>query len=163
MPITGIEQPQIINVDDTLRLRAYDGKYDFAFEWYQDPESMRLLDGEPEIYDWDRLNRMYTYLDEHGELYFIEIKENEEYKPIGDVSFWQNDMPILIGDRSYRGKGIGEKVIRALIERGRQLGYRELFIGDIYYFNIGSQRAFTKCGFEAYERTDKGQKYRLEL
>ncbi len=31
------------------------------------------------------------------------------YIPIGDVTFSQEDMPIVIGDKAYRGKGIGEK------------------------------------------------------
>ena len=28
-----------IQIDNTLRLRRFDGNYDFAFEWYQDPET----------------------------------------------------------------------------------------------------------------------------
>lgn len=38
MPITGIEQPEILQIDENLRLRKFDGKYDFALEWYQDEE-----------------------------------------------------------------------------------------------------------------------------
>ena len=34
--IQGIEQPEIIQIDNTLRLRKYDGVHDFALEWYQD-------------------------------------------------------------------------------------------------------------------------------
>ena len=50
MPIEKIEQPRIIEIDDTLRLRRYDGKFDFAFEWYQDTETVYLLDGVKEPY-----------------------------------------------------------------------------------------------------------------
>ena len=50
MPIEKIEQPQIIEIDDTLRLRRYDGKFDFAFEWYQDTETVYLVDGVKEPY-----------------------------------------------------------------------------------------------------------------
>lgn len=119
MPIEKIEQPQIIEIDDTLRLRKYDGKFDFAFEWYQDTETVYLVDGVKEPYSFGKLRGMYEYLNEHGELYFIEAGENGNYKPIGDVTFWQNDMPIVIGDKNYRGKHIGRKVILALIERGK--------------------------------------------
>ena len=31
--IQGIEQPEIIQIDNTLRLRKYDGVHDFAEEW----------------------------------------------------------------------------------------------------------------------------------
>ena len=38
MPIPNIHQPQILNIDETLRLRKFDGHYEFAFSWYQDEE-----------------------------------------------------------------------------------------------------------------------------
>ena len=79
-----------------------------------------------------RLKGMYEYLNNAGELYFIEVLENGTYKPIGDVTFWQEDMPIVIGDPAYRGKGIARKGISALIERGKSLGYDHLVVGEIY-------------------------------
>ena len=45
MPIGGVEQPDFIIVDDTVRLRKFDGIYGFALEWYQDPETVWLVDG----------------------------------------------------------------------------------------------------------------------
>lgn len=32
MPMQGIEQPEILPVDGELRLRKFDGNYDFAFD-----------------------------------------------------------------------------------------------------------------------------------
>lgn len=162
MPITGIRQPEIIPVGEDLRLRKFDGVYDFAFDWYQDIETVHLVDGVREPYTMAKLGGMYRYLDEHGELYFIEIAAEDGYKPIGDVSFWQEDMPIVIGDAAYRGRGIGLKVIRALIRRGRELGYDKLCVGEIYDWNAASRRCFEKAGFRAYEKTEKGSKYILE-
>ena len=163
MAIQGIEQPAIIQVDDTLRLRKYDGVHDFALEWYQDEETVYLVDGKRDPYTVERLGRMYRYLNNAGELYFIEVLENGTYKPIGDVTFWQEDMPIVIGDRNYRGKKIGRKVVSALVERGKELGYDHLEIGEIYGWNEGSRRCFESVGFQAYEKTEKGAKYRLLL
>ena len=40
MPIKGIEQPEYIEIDKEIRLRKFDGKYDFAFEWYQDIDTV---------------------------------------------------------------------------------------------------------------------------
>ena len=163
MAIQGIEQPEIIQIDNTLRLRKYDGVFDFALEWYQDEDMIYMVDGVRSAYDMDRLARMYVYLNKAGELYFIEILENESYKPIGDVTFWQEDMPIVIGDPAYRGKGIGRKVISALIERGKSLGYDHLAVGEIYDWNAGSRRCFESVGFVAYEKSEKGSSYRLSL
>ena len=161
MAIQGIEQPVVIQIDEFLRLRKYDGVYDFALAWYQDEETVYLVDGKRDPYTIERLGGMYRYLNNAGELYFIEVFENGTYKPIGDVTFWQEDMPIVIGDSSYRGKGIGRKVISALIERGKILGYDHLTVGEIYDWNEGSRRCFESVGFVAYEKSEKGSAYRL--
>ena len=111
----------------------------------------------------ERLGGMYRYLNNAGELYFIEALENSTYKPIGDVTFWQEDMPIVIGDRNYRGRKIGRRVVSALVKRGVALGYDHLEVGEIYDWNEGSRRCFESVGFQAYEKTEKGAKYRLLL
>ena len=163
MAIQGIEQPEIIQIDDALRLRKYDGVHDFALTWYQDEETVWLVDGKRNLYTPERLNGMYRYLNEAGELYFIEVCENGAYKPVGDVTFWQEDMPIVIGDPDYRGKGIGRRVISALIARGKELGYDHLAVEEIYDWNIGSRRCFESVGFVACEKSEKGSSYRLAL
>ena len=163
MAIQGIEQPELIQIDGSLRLRKYDGNYDFALEWYQDVEMVWLVDGDRVPYTQELLTKMYTWLDESGELYFIEVLENGTYVPIGDVTFWQEDMPIVIGDPRYRGKGIGTKVVAALVQRGRELGYDHLEVEEIYDWNHASRRCFEKLGFRACAKTQKGSHYRLEL
>ena len=95
---------------------------------------------------------MYTYLNRMGELYFIEVLQDNAYKPIGDVTFWQEDMPIVIGDKSYRGKGIGKKVVRALVARGKALGFQKMYVADIYSYNQGSRRCFESVGFREYAK-----------
>lgn len=156
-------QPDYIVIDEKIRLRKYDGIFDFAFQWYQDEETLCLVDGENVPYTMERIQEMYTYLDEHGELYFIEYLENDRFIPIGDVTFWQQDMPIVIGNKNYRRQGIGRKVVAALADRGRMLGYDFLYVNEIYEYNIGSRRCFESVGFEAYEKTEKGSRYRLRI
>lgn len=161
MALQEIEQPAVIWIDKSLRLRKYDGGYDFAFVWYQDEETVYLVDGKKELYTMERLKGMYEYLNDTGELYFIEVLENGTYKPIGDVTFWQEDMPIVIGDKNYRGKNIGRKVVSTLVQRGKRLGYDYLEVGEIYDWNEGSRRCFESVGFRAYEKTEKGAKYKI--
>lgn len=163
MPIKGIQQPEMIPIEDGLRLRRYDGEIGFAFDWYQDVETVYLVDGVRESYCWETLKAMYQYLDEHGELYFIEVRENGSYRPIGDVTFWREDMPIVIGEPAYRGKGIGRKVVSALVQRGKELGYSKLYVNEIYFHNTGSRKCFESVGFRAYEKTEKGNRFVIEL
>ena len=156
-------QPEILEISDDLRLRKFDDKFDFALSWYQDEETNYMVDGRRGAYDMDQLSRMYHYLEKRGEVYFIEILDNGTFRPIGDVTFWQEDMPIVIGEPQYRGKGIGKQVISALIQRGKEMGYEYLQIGEIYEWNIVSRRCFESLGFREHKKTDKGASLRLEM
>lgn len=161
MAIKGVKQPAVIQIDNTLRLRKFDGVIDFAFAWYQDKEMVYLVDGVKNAYTMDRLLKMYQYLDNIGELYFIEVLEGSQYMPVGDVTFWQDDMPIVIGEPNYRGKGIGRKVVSALAHRGRELGFDYVSVGEIYDWNEASRSCFESVGFQAYEKTEKGNRYKM--
>ena len=163
MAIQGIAQPELIPIDGTLRLRRFDGKYDFALEWYLDTHTVYLVDGVKKPYTPEKLERMYRYLDSVGELYFIEAFQDGQYVPIGDVTFWQADMPIVIGRKEYRGRKIGRKVISALIRRGRELGYSRLYVNEIYDYNEASKRCFLSAGFVPYTKNDGTTGYVLEL
>ena len=44
MAIIGIEQPDVIQIDDTLRLRKYDGNHDFDLAWDQADDTGWLVD-----------------------------------------------------------------------------------------------------------------------
>ncbi|MFR2839712.1 MAG: GNAT family N-acetyltransferase [Zhenhengia sp.] len=154
----------MIQITDTLRLRTYDGKCKFALEWYQDRELLDLVDGkESKPYNMERLIKMYEYLSDRGELYFIEVKQGNNFVPIGDVTLSMEDLSIVIGERGYRGEGIGSKVIEALKLRASTLGYKQLSVREIYDYNIASQKLFEKQGFDKVKKTDKGYSYRCIL
>ncbi|HFU4560383.1 TPA: GNAT family N-acetyltransferase [Streptococcus suis] len=163
MAITGIEQADILEIDKQIRLRRYDGIHDFAFEWHQDLELVWLIDGDQERYSLDLLDRMYGYLATNGECYFIEIFEDNQFIPIGDVTLFADDFAIAIGDKRYWKKGIGTKVLHRMIERARDVGLEEILVEEIYDWNTGSRKLFEKFGFEAVEKTKKGWSYRLTV
>ncbi len=163
MPIPNIVQPEILNVDENLRLRKFDDKFDFSFQWYQDTELVWLVDGVKAPYTMEKLSRMYHYLDRRGELYFIEVMENSFWKPIGDVCLCEKDLPIVIGDPNFRGKGVGIKVINALLDRGRTLGWKQMFVEEIYPYNMASRKCFEKSGFRVHTARDSGNRYVIDL
>ena len=101
MAIEGVEQPAYMEINETLRLRRYDGTADFALPWYQDEALVYLVDGDRKPYSRETLYAMYSYLNARGEMYFIEALENCAWAPIGDVAFSREDMPIVIGEPAY--------------------------------------------------------------
>ncbi|HGJ3672036.1 TPA: hypothetical protein ACJV7Z_000014 [Streptococcus pneumoniae] len=50
-----------------------------AFAWYQDVNLVYLVDGVKLPYSQATLEAMYSYLDRHGELFWIEVKEIYTY------------------------------------------------------------------------------------
>lgn len=163
MPIPGVEQPEIIQISDTLRLRRFDRAGEDAFRWYQDPETVWLVDGVREPYTREKLDRMYRWLDAHGELYFIEIAEDGAYRPIGDVTLTEDNLPMVIGEREYRGKRLGQQVVAALARRGRELGWPRLCVSEIYAFNPVSRACFERAGFRVCGTTERGCRLVMEL
>ena len=160
MPIPGITQPEFILIDDTLRLRRFDGAAECALPWYQDPETLLLVDGKEDPYTPERLQRMYAYLAERGELWWIEYRDDAgDFRPIGDVTFWQEDMPIVIGEKTLRGRGVGRRVVEALCRRARELNYNYIYVNDIYDYNTASIRCFTAAGFRPCGKTETGRRY----
>ncbi|WP_273365626.1 GNAT family N-acetyltransferase [Alicyclobacillus herbarius] len=136
--------------DDELRLRPFRGESDVdsAIAWYQEPEVLRDSEGEgTEPYDRETVERMYRYLSGHGELYIIEVRENEAWQSIGDVTLCPDMIPIVIGDARYRGHGIGPRVIRILIGRAKDLGWKRVVVSKIYSYNQRSRRMFESLGF----------------
>ena len=57
------------------------------------------------------------------------------------------DLPIVIGEKDLRSRHAGRRVIEALCERARSLGWREVLVGEIYDWNVASQRCFSAAGF----------------
>lgn len=171
MPLSNISQPDILPITPLLRLRkveegVYEGPHFAALDWYQDLDLVYLVDGVRDPYDEDMLGRMYRYLASHGELYWIEAKEpgkDAPFMPIGDVALCVDDLPIVIANPAYRGKGLGRQVLQALVRRAEALGWQEMGVKEIYSFNLPSQRCFQSVGFTPLYPTMKGMRYRKLL
>ena len=97
---------------DLVRLRPVDMSYDIdlAVPWYQDPEVIRYSEGKDvKPYDRETVERMYAHLSGKGEFFIIEVLERNVWKPIGDAALTSDSLPIVIGDRNYRSRGIGRR------------------------------------------------------
>lgn len=166
MPIPGIDQPETIQLTETLRLRHYDGHYELALPGYRDPVVYQNSEGifdEGKIPDLSYVKGMCEYLDKTGELYFIEALEDGEYIAIGDVTVKDENPPIAIWRGEYRGKGVGTVVMTAVINRLRELGYKSIRNSTVYKWNENSLKMHRKLGFQVARETEEDYYLDLEL
>ena len=159
-------QPENIQIRDWLRLRRYDGHFELCLTGYQNPTVYQNSEGifdESKIPDLNYVERMCKYLANAGELYYIEVKENEIYRPIGDVTVKPENPPIAIWVNDYHGKGIGSLVMEAVMGRLRDLGYRKITGSTVYKWNIPSQRLHEKLGFRRTGEEENEILYEADL
>lgn len=156
MAYKNFKQPEIIDISENLRLKAYKDEYEIALSWYRDKEVYYNSEGITDISkipDENYVKRMYDYLKVNGELYFIEIKEDHKFIPIGDVTLKEENLPIVIGASQYRGIGIGKKVMQTIINRAKELGIKQIYGQKVYSYNIPSQKLHESLGFK-YVKTE---------
>lgn len=146
----GRSNPPVLT-DGTVRLRPYNEAVDpdRALPWYQDPEMLALSEGPGTApFDRQRVVRMYRILDRIGELFMIEVRDGDRWVAVGDVTLAQETLPIVIGEKAYRRRGIGSRVLGLLIGRARELGFPSLEAKHIWEFNEASRRLFERAGFQ---------------
>ncbi len=166
MPLKNIEQPEVITVGKSTRLRKYDGKYEKLLKGYQDPYVYQNSEG---IFDDDKkpdlnyVKGMCEYLDKAGELYFIEVEYNGRFISVGDVTIKAENPPISIWDAKYRGIGLGTEVMRAVICRLKILGYKKVTGSTVYKWNIPSKKMHERLGFVVTGENENEWFYDLDL
>ena len=166
MALKDFEQPEIIDISDSLRLRKYDGHYALFLTGYQNPVVYQNSEGifdESRIPDLNYVKGMCTYLAKVGELYYIEVKEMDTYVPIGDVTIKDENPPIAIWVDTYRGKGIGKLVMQTVIARLKELGFAKITGSTVYQWNTSSQKLHEGLGFCRVSEDEKEIIYELDL
>lgn len=145
-----MNQPKIIEIHRSLRLYTPDkAEWDQALPWYQNEKVMYLSEGiMNRVYTLDEIYNMYEFLSTRGELYFIQVLEDNEWLAIGDVTLWEENLPIAIGVEAYWQKGIGKLVIKALLKRAKGLGIQKISVPAIFHYNTGSLKLFESLGFK---------------
>lgn len=159
------DKPKYIYIDENIRLISLDkSDWKVALSWYQDEEILYLSEGiNDRVYNLATVYRMYNYLNSIGELYFIQVKEDNIYKTIGDVTLSKENMPIVIGEKKYWGKGIAKKTISKLLERAIDLNFESIYIPEIYLYNERSESLFKSLGFKEIKENDKSKAYKICL
>ncbi len=166
MPFENTAQPEYLVIHDSLRLRKYDGDYKRFLKPYQDPYIYRNSEGifdDEKKPDLDYVRRMCDYLSRVGELYLIEARENGEFIAIGDVTVKEENPPIAIWYEKYRHCGIGTAVMKAVIQRARELGFPKIKGTQVFKWNTPSQKLHEGLGFVRCGEDEKDFYYELVL
>lgn len=133
-----------VEITNNLYLAKYFPAYKISLAWYKDKETVKMVDNSEIPYDLDKLKLMYDYLDKNGDLYYI-IFEN---KLIGDCAIFDDNVVAIVISKEYRGKGIGHRVLEALIKIGKEKNLPYLK-AEIYDFNEVSKKLFLQNGFKS--------------
>jgi len=143
-----------------VRLTAQDMEQAAAqyFQWSQDAEYMRLVDGDPPVplslkatkdvneRDWPE--------DDPNNIMFL-IRANEDDRIIGFanldyISWSQGDsyMGIGLGDRTCWGRGYGSEAMNILLRYAfTELNLHRLTL-TVFEFNERAVRMYQRCGFK---------------
>lgn len=154
------------HINYEIRLRPVEeSDVDTALVWYQNIRVLRCAfdAGINQPFDRETLYQLYEYYKSIGELYIIEIQDNKTWLPIGDALLTPKTLPLMIGIQELWGKGIGKEILRKIIQRAEELGYKKLFTKGISRVNLRSIKLFTSAGFKVYQKNKKEVKMVMEL
>lgn len=136
-------------IDEEIQLIKYYPNYKTALEWYQDFEVCKQVDNRDTVYDLPLLKRMYNYLNQHGDLFYIKYKN----RLCGDVCLQPDGEVNIVVAKPFQNKHIGRRVMSGIIQLAKEKGMQELH-AEIYSFNKQSRKMFESMGFEQVDEEE---------
>ena len=130
-------------IDQEITLIPYYPCLDITLEWYQDPDVCKQVDNIDKVYTPELLGRMYTYLSEHGDCYYIQYQG----KLVGDVTLRENAEISIVVCKEYQNLHIGRRCVIDMLKQARERGLKEVK-ANIYSFNTQSRKMFESVGFQ---------------
>ena len=173
-----LSRHDVVLETDRLKLRPFaDADLDVAVPFYQDPDFLNAMEGEPPAepvtrdYLWDVAKIMAR----QGFLFAIVEKASE--RAIGEVCLqWINlarakvegekvmRLPIGIWDKNLWGKGYGQEVVVCLMRYAfEELGIDRFCPVDVSAENERSKRLWESCGLRIVREIDGGKTLDYEI
>lgn len=91
-----------------------------------------------------------NYMEKYGKNYYITLLDGE---PVGWVGEVDGDIRVCT-DHNHKGRGIGKFMLNGLMER-RPKSHAKVLLD-----NESSNKLFTSCGFELYDKDEKFNYYK---
>lgn len=131
-----------IPLTDKITLIPYYPASETTLAWYQDKTLCKQVDNIDSVYDLDKLNRMYHFLNTHGDLFYIAY----DGTLCGDVCLQNTGELSIVICKEYQNRHIGRAVIRGMLALTAEKGFAQCY-AHIYPFNVQSRKLFEALGF----------------
>ena len=119
--------------------------------WIEDKESLIEFAGAYFQYPLSE-DQLQRYISDEKKMIF-RVKESDSEKIIGHAEIFKVEKEmvrlcrVLIGEKKFRGRGIGQEIIRELTNLSFDLPQIELVELNVYERNIPAIRCYEKVGF----------------
>ena len=130
------------------KIKPSDKNY-FA-RWWRDKELLKLTSGVLKLVSDKEVGKYFqAILDSKDDYNFIILADG---KIIGHISLakrrndWR-ETQIVIGEKKYWGKGIGQKAIKLLIRKAKKIGVSQIYL-EVRPTNLRAIQAYEQCGFK---------------
>jgi RimJ/RimL family protein N-acetyltransferase len=134
-----------------LRVSDVDDRY---LSWFQDQDLIKYYSGSKRAFDREAVLEELRKGEESGSHFMYGIFMKDIQLCIGNIKVGSifrehkiSDLPVLIGDRRFRGKGLATEAIQL----GSRLAFDRYDIrklsGGMYEDNIASLKAYMKAGW----------------
>ena len=142
-------------VGERIILREVEGEdLDLIVKWRNDPEILKWLFSYLPLSKVKQRKWYEKYLDDNTQQTFI-IEVNEEKTPIGTIGLTDIDyknqkgeLAIIIGEKDYLGKGLGEECLNLLVKFAfDELNLRKLK-ALVFSDNDTAIKLYEKCGLK---------------
>lgn len=130
------------SLTDKITLIPYYPASETTLAWYQDKTLCKQVDNIDTVYDLDKLNRMYHFLNTHGDLFYIAY----DGTLCGDVCLQNTGELSIVICKEYQNRHIGRAVIQKMLALAAEKGFAQCY-AHIYPFNIQSRKLFEALGF----------------
>lgn len=130
------------SLTDKITLIPYYPASETTLAWYQDKTLCKQVDNIDTVYDPDKLNRMYHFLNTHGDLFYIAY----DGTLCGDVCLQNTGELSIVICKEYQNRHIGRAVIRGMLAIATEKDFAQCY-AHIYPFNIQSRKLFEALGF----------------
>lgn len=130
------------SLTDKITLIPYYPASETTLAWYQDKTLCKQVDNIDTVYDPDKLNRMYHFLNTHGDLFYIAY----DGTLCGDVCLQNTGELSIVICKEYQNRHIGRAVIRGMLAIATEKGFAQCY-AHIYLFNLQSRKLFEALGF----------------